>query len=186
FQFKPVELARAGLTVATAPVLVPCDTPLVAEAAKRKAMPKGAQIALRALAEAIDEVGNLMPASNHIPARTKTVTFQQWRTYAYGRGISTSAEPRARQQAFKRATEYLIGEEHVGAWDNQSMVHERTGESERVGDQSEHPLRGVFAMFARTPRTLGNIVRLVRYVRHRQSSAKLGPMVPMHYVTLDV
>jgi hypothetical protein len=35
-----------------------------------------------------------------------------------------------------------------------SMVHERTGESERVGEQSEHPLRGVFAMFARTPRTL--------------------------------
>jgi AAA domain len=120
FQFEPVELARDGLTVATAPVLVPCDTPLVAEAAKRKAMPKGAQIALRALAEAIDEVGNLMPASSHIPARTKTVTFEQWRTYAYRRGISTSDEPRARQQAFKRATEYLIGEEHVGAWDNQA------------------------------------------------------------------
>jgi hypothetical protein len=34
------------------------------------------------------------------------------------------------------------------------MAHERTGESERVGEQSEHPLRGVFAMFARTPRTL--------------------------------
>jgi hypothetical protein len=120
FQFESVELARDGLTVATAPVLVPCDTPLVAEAAKRKAMPKGAQIALRALTEAIDEVGNLMPASNHIPARTKTVTFEQWRTYAYRRGISTSDEPRARQQAFKRATEYLIDEEHVGAWDNQA------------------------------------------------------------------
>ena len=48
-----------------------------------------------------------------------------------------------------------------------SMAHERTGESERVGEQSEHPLRGVFAMFAGTPRTLANIVRLVRYVRHR-------------------
>jgi len=41
-----------------------------------------------------------------------------------------------------------------------SMAHEITGESERVGEQSEHPLRGVFAMFARTPRTLANIVRL--------------------------
>ena len=84
-----------------------------------KAMPKGAQIALRALAEAIDEVGNLMPASNHIPARTKTVTFEQWRNYSYRRGISASNEPRAKQQAFKRASEYLIGEENVGAWDNQ-------------------------------------------------------------------
>jgi hypothetical protein len=119
FQFEPVELARDGLTVVTAPVLIPCDTPQVAGAAKRKAMPKGAQIALRALAEAIDEVGNLMPASNHIPARTKTVTFEQWRNYSYRRGISASDEPRAKQQAFKRASEYLIGEEHVGAWDNQ-------------------------------------------------------------------
>jgi hypothetical protein len=82
-------------------------------------MPKGAQIALRALAEAIDEVGNLMPASNHIPARTKTVTFEQWRNHSYRRGISASNEPRAKQQAFKRASEYLIGEEHVEAWDNQ-------------------------------------------------------------------
>jgi hypothetical protein len=119
FQFEPVELAHDGLTVTTAPVLVPCDTRLVAGAAKRKVLPKGAQIALRALAEAIDEVGNLMPASNHIPARTKTVTFEQWRNYSYRRGISTSDEPRAKQQAFKRASEYLIGEENVGAWDNQ-------------------------------------------------------------------
>src|SRR5262249_2759141 len=119
FQFEPVELARDGLTIATAPVLVPCDTRLGAGAAKRKAMPKGAQIALRVGAEAIDELGNLMPASNHIPARTKTVTFEQWRNYSYRRGISASNEPRAKQQAFKRASEYLIGEEHVGAWDNQ-------------------------------------------------------------------
>jgi len=120
FQFEPVELARDGLTVATAPVLVPCDTRLTAGAAKRKAMPKGARIALRALVEAVAEAGTAPPASNHIPAGTKTVTVERWRTYTYRRGISTSEEPRARQQAFKRATEHLISERHVGIWDDQA------------------------------------------------------------------
>src|SRR5262249_34040631 len=35
FQFEPVELACDGLIVATAPVLVPCDTPLVADALRK-------------------------------------------------------------------------------------------------------------------------------------------------------
>src|SRR5262249_45348846 len=120
FQFEPVELARDGLTAATAPVLVPCDTRLIAGAAKRKAMPKGARTALRALVEAVAEAGIAPPASNHIPAGTKTVTVERWRTYTYRRGISTSEEPRARQLAFKRATEHLISERHVGIWDDQA------------------------------------------------------------------
>jgi hypothetical protein len=67
----------------------------------------------------------------------------------------------------------------------QSMVRERTDESERVGEQSEHPLGGVFAMFARTPRTPANNVRLVRHVRHRLSKCAMfqGGLVQMHYVT---
>jgi hypothetical protein len=45
------------------------------------------------------------------------------------------------------------------------MARKGTGESECVGEHSEHPLREMFAMFARTPRTSANNVRLVRYVR---------------------
>jgi hypothetical protein len=89
---------------------------------KRKAMPKGARIALRALVEAVAEAGTMPSASNHIPAGTKTVTVEMWRTYTYRRGISTSEEPRARQQAFKRATEHLISERHVGIWDDQAWA----------------------------------------------------------------
>jgi hypothetical protein len=33
------------------------------------------------------------------------------------RGISTSDEERAKQQAFKRASEHLIGLGRVGVWD---------------------------------------------------------------------
>jgi hypothetical protein len=54
-----------------------------------------------------------------------------------------------------------------------SMAHERTGESERVGDQSEHPLRGVFAMFARTHehwRTLFVLFAMCATAKARQSS----------------
>jgi hypothetical protein len=69
-----------------------------------------------------------------------------------------------------------------------SMVNERTGESERVGEQSEHPLRGVFAMFARTPRTLRTLFVLFAMfatAKARQSSPpQLRLMVQMHYVTI--
>jgi hypothetical protein len=50
------------------------------------------------------------------------------------------------------------------------MARKGTGESERVGEHSEHPLREMFAMFARTPRTPANNVRLVRYVRKAPES----------------
>ena len=42
------------------------------------------------------------------------MSVDQWRQYAYSSGISASSESRARQQAFKRASEYLIGGCHVG------------------------------------------------------------------------
>lgn len=37
------------------------------------------------------------------------MTVGQWRDDAYRMGISTSDEDRAKRQAFKRASEYLIG-----------------------------------------------------------------------------
>ena len=80
---------------------------------------KAAQTAQRALAEAIDEQGTVPPPEIHIPANTKTVTVTVWRQQAYRRGISNSDEDRARQQAFKRGFEQLIGVGRVGVWDQQ-------------------------------------------------------------------
>jgi hypothetical protein len=45
----------------------------------------------------------------------RTVTTDQWRTYAYKMGISTG-EQRAREKAFERATERLTGDQMVGTW----------------------------------------------------------------------
>jgi hypothetical protein len=77
---------------------------------------KAAQIAARALTEALLECGVLAPASSEIPVGTKVVTFDQWRGEAYRRGISGSDEPRARQLAFARASEFLIRTQQVGVW----------------------------------------------------------------------
>jgi hypothetical protein len=104
----------------TSCVVVPVDD-FQKEAPKAKAprMSKAAKIALRALHEAVDEVGAIPPASNHIPANTRTATVSQWRTYAYARGIS-AGEERAKQQAFKRATDLLIANQHVVMWGDQA------------------------------------------------------------------
>ncbi len=99
----------------TSCVVVPVDGAAAVPMAKKPIrLPKAAQTALRALREALIECGGIPPASNHIPAGVRVVTVNKWRDYAYRMGISTSPEDRAKQQAFKRATEHLIGAEHVG------------------------------------------------------------------------
>jgi hypothetical protein len=66
---------------------------------------------------AIGECDEVPPASNHIPAGVKCVKADQWREYAYRMAVSSSEEQRARQKAFKTATEVLIAAGRVGAWD---------------------------------------------------------------------
>jgi hypothetical protein len=84
---------------------------------RARSLSKGAQTALRALRLAIEGKGEQPPASNHIPAGVRAITVEQWRTYAYQTGISDSTEARARQLAFKRAHEALVGGRHVNAWE---------------------------------------------------------------------
>jgi hypothetical protein len=102
--------------VTTAPLVVPLENP-PARAVGSGRLSKAAQIALRALVEALNEQGQPAPASNHIPAGVKVVDVSTWRQQAYRRGISTSDEERAKQQAFKRASEHLISAGRVGIWD---------------------------------------------------------------------
>lgn len=100
----------------TSCIVVPADDAPAAPRAKPKRMPKTAQTALKALKEAIIECGEPAPASNHIPADTKVITIEQWRTYAYKLGVSTGEE-RARQKAFKSAFEHLNGSGEIAVWD---------------------------------------------------------------------
>jgi hypothetical protein len=118
FRLIPVEVGtdENGEPV-TSCVVEPEMGAVVRTEPKRQRDPKAAQIALRALAEAIDEQGMAAPPSTHIPAGVKVVSISAWRQQVYRRGISTSDEERAKQQAFKRASEYLIATARVGVWD---------------------------------------------------------------------
>ena len=102
----------------TSCVIVAVDTPAALKPKKGAEVPKSAQAAFRALGKAIAEVGEVAPASNHIPPAVRVVTVDQWRTYAYQSGISDTDNDDARRMAFKRAHATLIGGKHVVAWDN--------------------------------------------------------------------
>jgi hypothetical protein len=89
----------------------------VSASPKRQAnLSKGAQIALRALQDAISECGFIPPASNHVPNGTQTVTVEQWRDYSYRWGISDSPLENSKLKAFGRAHEALVAAQRVGAW----------------------------------------------------------------------
>jgi hypothetical protein len=108
----------------TAPVMVPAEVQPVKQKTKQAKvkLPKSANIALAALREAIDELGTVPPASNHIPQNTKTVTVDQWRDYAERRSVSGSDKYAARRQAFRRSTEHLISAKIVAVWTEQAWI----------------------------------------------------------------
>jgi hypothetical protein len=108
-------------------VIVAVDAQVSSKATKAKTVkiPRAAQTALRALNKALAEVGEAAPGSNHIPPATRVVTVDQWRTYAYRMGVSTSDEPRAKRKAFQSATEALIAANAIGMWEPHVWQTER-------------------------------------------------------------
>jgi hypothetical protein len=84
---------------------------------KPKRLTNAAQNALRALHMAIDEMGEIPPASNHIPQKVKTVTISQWRDYAFRTGVSGSGKAHAKGTAFNRAPGTLLAARKIAVWD---------------------------------------------------------------------
>jgi hypothetical protein len=104
----------------TAPVVVEQDAlPITAGKAKLSA---SAKVSLRALREAIDDLGAIPPACSHIPPMTKVVTMEHWRKYAYRLGISGSDEASARQKAFNRALIQLQAANAIGIWEPHAWI----------------------------------------------------------------
>jgi hypothetical protein len=85
---------------------------------KRKKLSHAARIALEALAEAICEGGAAQAGVEQIPEGVKVVGIEEWRRFAYGRGVSGSTEERARQQAFSRARQKLLDSRLIGVWND--------------------------------------------------------------------
>jgi AAA domain len=100
----------------TVSIAVPVNAGPVANKSSERPLTPAAKIALRALTEALLEVGETPPASNHIPQGIGTVTIKQWRQHAYLRGIS-AGEARAKEKAFERASEQLLSRGRIGRWD---------------------------------------------------------------------
>jgi hypothetical protein len=77
-------------------------------------LPDAAKIALGSLRKAVDEAGEIAPASNHIPAAARVVSVETWRRYHY---IGTAADGQntdSREKAFQRAREKLQAAGAIG------------------------------------------------------------------------
>jgi hypothetical protein len=119
FSLQPVQVGetKAGQPIMSCGVAhLPDMLVKPVQEAKSAKLGKAETIALRALKEAIDEVGDRAPASNHIPGDAKVTTADHWRDYAYRLGISDSGED-AKRKAFKRAHQGLVAKQHIGTWD---------------------------------------------------------------------
>jgi hypothetical protein len=106
----------------TVSIAVPVSGTAVTHKSSDRPLTAAAKVGLRALTEALLEFGETPPASNHIPAGIRTVAIERWREYAYRLGISHSNEPRAKQQAFKRAWDGLLVASKIGVWDDQVWI----------------------------------------------------------------
>lgn len=126
FKLEAVELGTDDEGDAiTSCVVVPVDAPAARKSKTQPRMPKGAQIALRALRELIGEHGQLPPASNHIPASAKIIGVDMWREYAYARGISSSADADAKRKAFTRSVEALTAAGVVDTWQGDYWITQK-------------------------------------------------------------
>jgi hypothetical protein len=108
----------------TSCVIVAVDEPTAAKVPRGIKLSKSAQNALSALVKTIAECGDAAPTSNHIPVAARVVTLDQWRSYAFRMGISTSRkgtspadEDRAKRKAFKTGVDALIAARAIGIWE---------------------------------------------------------------------
>jgi AAA domain len=98
----------------TSLVVLPSEIKLTGTGGKKI---KGAKkVALDILRKAIDEAGEIPPASNHIPPGTRTISMETWRRYAYAGSITKSDNPDTKQKAFVRAAQDLQEAQLIGKW----------------------------------------------------------------------
>jgi hypothetical protein len=115
-QLEPIELGRDQEDDPITSCVVMAIDGVKASAKPPRRLSKGAQIACRALHDAIGDFGEVPPASNHIPPKVRTVSVDKWRERALAMGLCSSDESRAKRQAFQRATEALVAANVAAIW----------------------------------------------------------------------
>jgi len=88
-----------------------------------------AKVAFDLLIKAIAEAGEVPPASNHIPANTRTCRTSVWRSYCYAGTVAESDNPDTKQKAFVRASKQLQALGLIGVWNDNVWVAGHAGHS---------------------------------------------------------
>lgn len=97
------------------------------EARAKIKVPKAARTAMDMLRKALDEVGKPAPASNNIPAGTRTISMSEWRRYCDAGMISPSDKPDTQYRAFVRAAKTLQDTGIAGFWQDTVWLNGHAG-----------------------------------------------------------
>lgn len=95
-------------------VVVATDQPRTGPSTK--AVRGAKKVALDLLRQAIDEAGEIPPASGHIPPNMKVVRIDVWQAYAEKGSVSESDKPDHRRRTFARCTQQLQAANLIGVW----------------------------------------------------------------------
>lgn len=101
-------------------IVVPAESAALTDRAKCKEPRGNTGIVFKALKRAITDAGADAPASNHIPKAVRVVSTDLWREYAYK--MMAEGTPAARQKAFVRGKDSLLGTGHASAWADHAWV----------------------------------------------------------------
>lgn len=105
----------------TAPVVNPVDrdsvTGVTSERDVSRPLPASAELAKRALEEAIIEHGKPPPPGDHFPPGVRVVPVEAWKETVYRMGLGIES-PKHRRTAFKRAKDTLQARRIIGIWDD--------------------------------------------------------------------
>jgi hypothetical protein len=96
-------------------VVLPAAAP--AKNGQRKSVKGAKRVALDLLRRALDEVGEMAPASNHIPPNIKVVRIDRWKAYAEKGTVSDSDDPDNRGRVFRKCTAALQEANLIAIWD---------------------------------------------------------------------
>jgi hypothetical protein len=83
-----------------------------------KRLPDAVKIALGSLRKALDQAGDMAPASNHIPPSARVVSVETWRRFHYTGTASDGQNADSRKKAFQRARDRLQAAGAIGLHDD--------------------------------------------------------------------
>lgn len=93
------------------------DEPESLPGKRARPLPAAAKVARDLLRKAIEEEGEPVPASRHVPRNARGVKVVRWRAYVKaGSGIASSDKEDAQRKAFQRALQKLQADGLIGVW----------------------------------------------------------------------